>query len=159
MSEFDSIGPGYNESMIGFLSVIYRRAQMFLDRELKSLNIRAGQVPIMVILDRENGISQDRIKNILHVDKGTVAKTIKPLITEGYVEREINPEDRRAYCIALTDKGRSVMPVITEHLEQWMGIMMEGFSTEENDQVFGFLHRMSGSAFGFIENERNKSEE
>ena len=86
---------------------------MNLDRELKDYNIRAGQVPILRILDEEDGISQEEIKQVLHMDKGALAKTIKPLITQGYIIREKTPEDRRVYSVTLTKKGRQIMPYLS----------------------------------------------
>ncbi len=50
----------------------------------------------------------DQIRNILHVDRSSIAKTIRPLLSEGYIRREVNPEDKRAYKIFLTEKGRAI---------------------------------------------------
>ena len=88
------------------LSIISRHGQMYLDRKLKPLHIRAGQIPILRLLGVKDGISQERIGKFFHLDKGTIAKTIRPLISEGYINRKTNPQDRRAYQVFLTRKGR-----------------------------------------------------
>ena len=142
----------YNETMLKYFSVIHRRAMMYLDRELKPYQIRAGQVPILRILDRKDGISQDKIKQLLHMDKGALAKTIKPLITEGYIVREKTSHDLRVYSITLTPKGRDIMPHLSAIIADWISAITKGFSETEKQQAYGILSKMSGNAFDFFEN-------
>jgi len=130
---------------------------MNLDRELKEFHIRAGQVPILRILDIEDGISQDNIRYQLHMDRGALAKTIRPLISEGYITREKNKKDRRAYIICLTDKGHSIMPHLSEIIADWVGILTQNFSEEESKTAFNLLERMSDNAFEYIEKQNNNA--
>ena len=124
---------------------------MHLDRELKDYNIRAGQVPILRILDLEDGITQDDIKSLLHMDKGALAKTIKPLITEGYIIRQTKTEDRRAYRVMLTKKGRNIMPHLSEIIAKWINVLTSGLTKEEAETAFNLLSHMSENAFSYIE--------
>ncbi len=140
-----------NEAMLKFFSVIHRRAMMHLDRELKSYNIRAGQVPILRILDEEDGITQDKIKQILHMDKGALAKTIKPLITQGYILRTKTPEDRRAYSVTLTQRGRDIMPHLSKIISDWMTVITKGMTTTQQKSALALLSRMSSNAFTHFE--------
>jgi len=146
----------YNESMLKFFSVIYRRAQMHLDRELKPYNIRAGQVPILRILDLEDGITQEKIRHLLHMDKGALAKTIRPLLTEGYITRIKKTEDRRAYKISLTKKGKKIMPGLSETISGWIAILTEGLSEEEAEICFNLLSKMSDNAFSHFDTTNSK---
>lgn len=132
-------------------SVVFRRVQMFLDKELKDTNIRSGQVPILRILAENDGISQDQIRHILHVDRSSIAKTIRPLLAEGYLRREVNPEDKRAYKIFLTDKGRAVAPIIEGKIAQWEKIVFEGVDKENLDAFFHILKQVSGNAFNYFD--------
>ncbi len=124
---------------------------MNLDRELKDYNIRAGQVPILRILDEEDGISQEEIKQVLHMDKGALAKTIKPLITQGYIIREKTPEDRRVYSVTLTKKGRQIMPYLSVIISDWINAVTKGFTKPEKKNAFKLLSKMSENAFDHFE--------
>ncbi len=141
----------YNESMLKFFSVIHRRAMMYLDRELINYNIRAGQVPILRILDEEDGITQEKIKHLLHMDKGALAKTIKPLITHGYIVRKRAENDGRAYAISLTPMGRKVMPQISAIITSWIEIVTQGMSNKEQKDAHKLLTKMSQNAFQHFE--------
>ena len=129
-----------------FISLIARCAQIYFDRKLVAMNIRAGQIRILRALDIKDGINQERIRSMFHLDKGTVAKTIKPLIREGYIRREINPDDKRSYQIFLTDKGRSVMPTIKQNVRCWTDALTAGFTDEEKRSINDLLSRMSENA-------------
>ncbi len=141
----------YNESMLKFFSVIHRRAMMYLDKELVSFNIRAGQVPILRILAEEDGITQEKIKRLLHMDKGALAKTIKPLITHGYIVREQAKDDGRAYAISLTPKGREVMPQISTIIANWIDTVTLGMTKKEQNNAHNLLAKMSQNAFKHFE--------
>jgi len=128
------------------LSVILRRGQMYLDRKLESLDIRAGQIPILRVLAIKDGIDQKSIRKYLHLDKGTVAKTIRPLIDKGYIIRKTNPEDKRAYQIFLTPKGHGIMPDVKDAVNGWMDSLTAGFTEEEKETAYALIWRMSENA-------------
>ncbi|KAF0093405.1 MAG: multidrug resistance operon repressor MexR [Puniceicoccaceae bacterium 5H] len=43
------------------------------------------------------------------LDKGNVTRLVKELATQGLVERQADPEDRRCACLQLTAAGRRVL--------------------------------------------------
>ena len=129
-----------------FISIISRCSQVYFDRELNPIKIGSGQIRILRVLGIEDGISQEQIRLLFHLDKGTVAKAIKPLIREGYVRREINPEDKRAYRIFLTEKARDIMPALVQTISSWTDILTSGFTPEEKKSIEDLLSRMSENA-------------
>ena len=114
-----------------FISLIGRCSQIYFDRELSPIKIRSGQIRILRALDIRDGINQEHIRHRSHLDKGTIAKTIKPLIREGYIQRTKNPDDKRSYQITLTDKGRDIMPILKQAIHGWTDILTAGFTDEE----------------------------
>jgi len=133
-----------------FISIITRCAQIYFDRKLMAMNIGAGQIRILRALDIKDGINQERIRLMFHLDKSTVAKTIKPLIREGYIRREKNPHDKRSYQIFLTDKGHSVMPTIKQSVRCWTETLTAGFTDEEKRSINYLLSRMSKNARNYL---------
>ncbi|MBI9086724.1 MAG: MarR family transcriptional regulator [Desulfobacterales bacterium] len=129
-----------------FVSMISRCGQIYFDRELAHLNIGSGQIRILRALDLSDGVNQEHIRLIFHLDKGTVAKSIKPLIREGYIRREKNLDDKRAYRIFLTDKGREIMPMLKQTVQNWAEVLTSGFTTREKEAANDLLSRMSQNA-------------
>jgi len=141
------------------LSIISRHGQMYLDRELKSLRVRSGQIPILRLLGVKDGISQERIGNFFRLDKGTIAKTIRPLINEGYITREKNPQDRRAYQVFLTQKGRNIIPDLKNAVITWTNILTADFTEEEKEMAHNLLSRMSDNAHEYLKNQSSEKDE
>ena len=133
-------------TLVRFISFISRCGQIYFDRELIPINIRSGQIRILRALDIRDGINQEHIRLLSHLDKSTIAKTIKPLISEGYIQRTINPDDKRAYQISLTDKGREIMPMLKQTIRAWTDILTYGFTDEEKRSIDDLLVRMSENA-------------
>ena len=53
------------------------------------------------------------------MDKSSVAKLVFKLIELGYVERTINPEDRRQYMLRLTKDGNEKTKEFLDLLSSW----------------------------------------
>jgi DNA-binding MarR family transcriptional regulator len=60
---------------------------------------------ILYFLYENNGCNQQCICNNLAVDKTAMVKVIDYLIKVGFVDRNVNPNDRREQFIVLTKKG------------------------------------------------------
>ncbi len=55
-----------------------------------------------------------RLIDGLGILKQSAGQLVDTLVTRGYLEREVDPEDRRRLVITLTDRGRDAARVQTE---------------------------------------------
>ena len=102
-----------NQSSIGRpISILYRYGQSYTSKKLEAYNIGSGQYIFLLALYRNDGISQEELSAYLKIDKATTAKAVKKLIEAGYIRRDIDSSDKRAYKVFLTAKARDVIPVI-----------------------------------------------
>ena len=60
---------------------------------------------VLYFLNTNNGCSQQFICNHLAIDKTAMVKVMDYLIKAEYIERQVNPKDRREHFITLTKKG------------------------------------------------------
>ena len=51
--------------------------------------------------------------------KGNIAKVLKKLEDEGYIKREVNPENRRKYMLTTTEKANELVPKIRQISKDW----------------------------------------
>lgn len=136
----------YQFSLNRFISLIGRSSQLYFDRELSPINIRSGQIRILKALDLKDGVNQEYIRLLFDLDKATIAKTIKPLVREGYIDRTRDPGDKRSYIISLTDKGREIMPMLEQTIRAWADILTAGFTRDEKRLVNDLLARTAANA-------------
>jgi len=122
-----------------FISIIHRTRIVHLNKEMKDLELTAGQVPFLMYLSHKEGITQEDLAIHLHVDKGTVARALKKLEDNGFLYREINPQNRRSYLLFLTEKGRKIVPKIYNIDKEWEDYVCSNFPNDECNHLFNVL--------------------
>lgn len=126
-----------------FISIIHRTRIVHLNNEMKDLELTAGQVPFLIHLSRKEGITQDDLAVHLHIDKGTVARALKKLEDNGFIYREINPQNRRRYLLFLTEKGRQIVPQIYDIDKEWEHSVCSNLSDTEYSRLFNALQTLA----------------
>jgi len=125
-----------------YISQIHRKGGAFISKELSGLGVGAGQFMFLVELYKGDGRSQEDLAETLNIDKGTTARAIKKLEEEGFLTREKDEIDKRAYKLYLTDKGKSVKTSIYEVLSKWEIYMTTNLTEEEHDIVRTLLRKI-----------------
>ena len=72
----------------------------------------------MFIYDNPN-CSQEDLVNMFGQSKGNIAKTLKKLEDQGFIRREVNPENRRKYMLNTTEKGNNLVPEYRKISKEW----------------------------------------
>lgn len=129
-----------------WISILYRYGQSYVGRKLEDYNIGSGQYGILLNLHRKGGISQEELADYLKTDKGTIAKSVKKLEDEGYIERSPDSGDKRAYRVYLTQKAKDVIPVLQEAIGSWEDALVSGLSDSEKEIVGQLLYKMAKNA-------------
>ncbi|MCC7551975.1 MAG: MarR family transcriptional regulator [Methanobacterium sp.] len=115
----------------GLLSIIVRNHFIFMNRELKHLNLTEGQVPYLMALSKKPGITQDDLARMFYIDKGTIARSIQKLEDKELVQRVQDPVNRRRYKLSLTEKGEGIIPEILRAEKKWEDTIFKDFSGEK----------------------------
>lgn len=99
---------------IGFLlAKAYQRACVLFKEEFEGYDLTPRQFGLLGFLWQEDGLSQAELSARSQIDRTTMGGVIDRLEKEGLVKRCKHPEDRRAYRICLTEKGRALQPLLT----------------------------------------------
>lgn len=70
-------------------------------------------------IHKKRDLSQDDLANIFGQSKGTIAKALKKLEDNEYVERKIDENNRRKYILNTTKKGEELAILLENDLENW----------------------------------------
>ena len=124
------------------ISTIYRKTVMWKNEQSAALGLSSAQVPIIIQVVSANGISQNEVVSLLSMEKSVIAKTIGKLVEDGYIERKINPKDKRAYDLYPTEKAIRVYPILVEQGKKWIEIITAGMTADEKRQ-FAYLLSMA----------------
>ena len=136
-------------------TLLSREINIFLARELEPYGIGSGQFPFLMRLLHHDGISQESLTRALNCDRATGTRALNKLEEKGYVRRDTDPQDKRAYCVFLTEKSRHLEPVIRKMSTQINDVIFKGFTDEEKALFLGMITRAIGNIS--VENEARKA--
>lgn len=138
-----------------YITALYWYTQKFFEKRLSRFGIGPGQLPILMCLYRKDNISQEAIARDLQIDKTTIARSIKRLEQEEYIVRQVDPADRRSYCIRLTYKARRNTEEILKISNEWTAHLIEGMTAEEQDTFFNLLTKATENGRNFVQGKDN----
>jgi DNA-binding MarR family transcriptional regulator len=144
MEKSDEIDP---REILGPTAHIYRSYLAYMAKELEAYRVGSGQFEFLIILYHRDGISQETLAKILKVSKATSARAIQSLEKEGYVYRERDENDLRAYRVYLTEKGKEMRNIILKKLIYFMDILFLDFTLEEKEIFRLLIHKASIKLF------------
>lgn len=131
------------ESCIGFLTNVQAKklAEAFNNR-LMSKGITRVQWIALYYLDKHEALSQMELAEKLNIKPSSVVRLMDRMERDGLVERVKNPEDRRAYNLIFTDKGREFWNTIKGEGEIMGDIFTKDISPEELNVFIKVLEQM-----------------
>jgi DNA-binding MarR family transcriptional regulator len=100
------------ESIGRDVSHLFRSIRNFMGRQLEPYGIGDAQFPFLMLLLHEDGISQEYLATALKCDRATSARSIARLEDAGYVSRVVDPDDKRAYKVFLTEQGHYMGQIV-----------------------------------------------
>lgn len=102
--------PPFMAQWMGF--VLGRVADMsnaMFDRALQPLGISGPHLGVLMTLAHHGAMVQARLSDHTRIDKGAMVRFVNELVAGGYVERQPNPDDKRAVLVHLTERGRELL--------------------------------------------------
>ena len=128
-------------SLIKLINNLYRYTQSYTDNALEKFQLSSGTYPYLLILYENEGISQNQISKKLNLDKAMSARAIKRLIELGYLRKDIDIDDSRAYKLFLTDNAKIIIPEIISEVHKWIYLITKDSNTEQQEFVIDFLSK------------------
>lgn len=104
-----------------FIALIHHISKNKLKYSLKNPNYMDmhHEGRYLMEVHRRKNLSQDDLADIFGQSKGTVAKALRKLEDKGYVERNIDENNRRKYILNTTEKGEQLAILLKEDLKDW----------------------------------------
>ena len=87
----------------------------------------------------KDGLKMRALSRYLMVTGGNVTGLTDELEADGMVQREASPEDRRAWIVRLTPKGRRAFEAMAAEHEQWILDMFAGLDAKTVQQLYTHL--------------------
>ncbi|MFP4697851.1 MAG: MarR family winged helix-turn-helix transcriptional regulator [Eubacteriales bacterium] len=118
-----------------------KKEQLLKKEEISKLTINHFYY-LEVIKDLEKPTFTD-LANQLNVTRPSVSTMVKVLIEQGYINKDQSSEDGRVYFLNLTEKGKNLLKVEEEVIEEFIILIQEALTEEELEQMAVFLKKIN----------------
>lgn len=132
------------------ISVTYRCAMRYRERELDDTGLAGSQTPYLMALYRHEGLTQEELARYLNVNKSNVARQLASLEEKGYIRREPDPQDRRSLLVYPTEKANALQDRMRHVLRDWSAYLTDDFTDEERETLSRLMGRVAERAEAYV---------
>jgi len=125
----------FQRDLMFLLHDVARLLRIDADKRARAHGMTRAQWGILIWLERQPGLSQKELAEILEVEPITVARLIDRLEARGMVERRPDPKDRRIWRLHVCPPAYSVLREIDRQREQMRTLVTGGLDEATIDTM------------------------
>lgn len=118
----------FQRDLLFLLHDVARLLRVDADKRARAHDMTRAQWGILIWLERQPGLSQKELSEILEVEPITVARLIDRLEARGMVERRPDPKDRRIWRLHLCPPAYPVMLEIDRQRTLMRDLLTDGLA-------------------------------
>ncbi|MFY3790162.1 MarR family winged helix-turn-helix transcriptional regulator [Ureibacillus sp. MALMAid1270] len=124
------------------IGMIARALDSISNIEFKDLDLTRGQYLYLVRICENPGIIQEKLAEMIKVDRTTTARAIKKLEMNGFIEKKEDEQNKKIKKLYPTEKGMEVYPLIKRENDYSNRVALQGFSESEAKTILDLLIRV-----------------
>lgn len=132
---------------------LIRMYYSLIQSQLAEVGLYRGQPPILMLLYKNDGMSQKEMARALNLSPATMTVTLKRMEKAGLVLREMDEHDQRILRVHLSEKGREMCETGESRIGVVTAELLEGFTLEEQQQLNEYLGRIARNMERVVEKE------
>ena len=130
------------------MRILVRKTGILERGEATCCSITVSQCHSLVEIGRNEALSVNQLAELLGLDKSTVSRSVDKLVTDGFVLREEQPEDRRFATLRLTSAGQKLFADIEERMTAYFNAVLQTIPEEKRSQVLESLQYLTAALQG-----------
>lgn len=135
----------FQRDLLFLLHDVARLLRVDADKRARAHDMTRAQWGILIWLERQPGISQKELSELLDVEPITVARLIDRLEGRGMVERRPDPKDRRIWRLHLRPAAFPVLREIDAQRAKITRTLTQGIDRKTLDSLTDALSRMKAT--------------
>jgi Transcriptional regulators len=124
------------------IGVIARSLDSISNIEFKKYDLTKGQYLYLVRIYENPGIIQEELSEMIKVDKTTIARALKKLEENGFIERQSDENNKKIKKLYVTKKGKEVYPIIHKENLYSNDVALKGLTKREQETINKLLKRV-----------------
>ena len=126
-----------------YMEYLNLRHQSFIKERMNDLDISPGGFIYLVNIHYHENISQRELADVLFVSEANVAKIVKKLEKNGYIERLPDEDNKSRKILKLTEKGQSTTCTLIRMTHVWEEKVTNYLSDGQIDKLKEMLYDLT----------------
>jgi DNA-binding MarR family transcriptional regulator len=128
------------------LTILLRRTQrIHVTTSSGEVELDRSGYGIMCRLHDEGAQRLSTLAQAFGLDPSTITRQVQALEGNGLVRREVDPTDRRAALLDLSEEGRRLLTETRERRRAWLQAALDDWSPHDLDELGRLLEKFNGS--------------
>jgi DNA-binding MarR family transcriptional regulator len=128
------------ETIVSDLRIVYASLNRLSVPAWLRLDLTMAQFKALVAVERNSGIAVCQLGRQLGIGESAASLLVDQLVRRGYLERTIDPADRRRVLLSATAQATSLLQELRHGSEQSLKEWLAGLA---DDDVAGLAHGLS----------------
>lgn len=124
------------------IGIISRALDSISNIEFKELDLAKGQFVYLVRICENPGIIQEKLAEMIKIDRTTASRAITKLEKNGFIEKRSGEGNQKNKLLFPTEKGKEIYPFILRENEYSNKVALQGFTEEEIDDLVSALEKV-----------------
>lgn len=124
------------------IGLIARALDSISNIEFKELELTKGQYLYLVRICENPGIIQEKLAEMIKVDRTTAARAIQKLELQGLIKKKNDGVNKKNKGLFPTEKGEQIYPFLKREGDHSNQVALSGLSTEEIETVYSLLQKI-----------------
>ncbi|HET9909652.1 MAG TPA: MarR family transcriptional regulator [Anaerolineales bacterium] len=138
--------PQFSQAIRSWMDIFMHRSMRGWGLFAKSTGLSMPQFSVMMQLHHRGNCAIGDISERFDITNAAASQLVDKLVQSGFINREEDPQDRRAKMLNLTDKGRDLIQRGMEERYRWVDQLSEKLTTAERAKVTEALNLMTQAA-------------
>lgn len=121
------------------VGMITRCFESIANIEFKEYNLSKNQYIYLVRICENPGIIQERIADLIKVDRSTASRAIEKLKQAGFIKKVVTEENKKNVCLYATEKGLEIFKMLQKEEAYSDDTALKGISEEERQILLTLL--------------------
>lgn len=119
-----------------------------LDRLLgqRQTNVSRGEMGVLGFLSQHGAVSPTDLAESLNVTTARIANTLKALERKGFIQRKINPDDRRGVIVRITPEGQRFGEEQYRTAVAGVKDLLAALTEDERSRLAGLVEKLVATA-------------
>lgn len=135
-----------------FILALKKDFSAFCNQRLQEVGITQGLLFFVLYIGKHPGCSMGALIQDLRMDWGHTQRSIEKLEKDGFVNKQKDEHDKRAYCLSLTARGEKAFAVSHQVFSDWDAEVLGGLPAQERTQLLTTLEKLVGreGEYGYV---------